>query len=71
VDQGAFSPLATIEAIAFSEQLSDPDKVRQIQAVLSEGEDTRRAAEAHLRQVQHHMQHGSEDADYYGTGCEF
>jgi TnpA family transposase len=65
VDQGAFSPLAAIEAIAFSEQLSDPDKVRQIQAVLSEGEDTRRAAEAHLRQVQHHMQRGSEDADYY------
>ena len=65
VDQGAFSPLAAIEAIAFSEQLSDPDKVRQIQAVLSEGEDTRRAAEAHLRQVQHHTQHGSEDADYY------
>jgi TnpA family transposase len=65
VSQGVFNPLTEIETIAFCEQLSDAEKVRHIQAVLSQGQEQRRAVEAHLKQVQQQSQGGIEDADYY------
>jgi hypothetical protein len=65
VSQGVFNPLAEIETIAFCEQLSDAEKMRHIQAVLSQGQEQRRAVEAHLKQVQQQSQGGIEDADYY------
>jgi TnpA family transposase len=65
VGQGVLSPLAEIEAIAFCEQLYDTEKVRHIQAVLSQGQDQRRTVAAHLEQAKQQAQDGIEDADYY------
>ena len=48
VDQGAVSPLQTIEAIAFNTALSDTEKVQHIQAVLTDGKAQRHAAQAQL-----------------------
>jgi TnpA family transposase len=65
VGQGIFSPLAEIEAIAFCEQLCDTEKVRHIQAVLSQGQEQRREVAAHLEQAKQQSQDGIEDVDYY------
>jgi len=65
VGQGVLSPLAAIEAIAFCVQLCDTEKVRHIQAVLSQGQEQRRAVAAHLEQAKQQSQDGIEDADYY------
>ena len=48
VDQGAFSPLTAIEAIAFSAALSDTEKVECIQEVLTDGSRQRGAAQEQL-----------------------
>lgn len=66
-EKGAFSPLAQIEALAFSEELSDAEKVSRIQAVLSEGQGQRHTAEAQLMQFKQKSQQGSVDADYYNV----
>lgn len=66
VDQGAFSPLAAIEALAFSLGLSDAEKVRRIQEVLTQGAAPRHAAQAHLVHLREHM-HATADAGYYAV----
>ena len=66
VDQGAFSPLTAIEAIVFSLGLSDAEKVRRIQEVLTQGAAPRHAAQAHLVHLREHM-HTTADAGYYAV----
>lgn len=44
MDQGVLNPLSTIEAIAFSNELSDTEKVQQIQDVLTDKNPQRNAA---------------------------
>jgi TnpA family transposase len=65
VSEGICNPLSEIEAIAFHEQLSDTEKVRHIQTVLSQGEEQRHTVESQLIQLQEQSQGSNEDADYY------
>jgi TnpA family transposase len=61
------NPLATIETIAFSAQLTDTEKVCHIQAVLSHDQEQRRTVASQLREV-HEQSHGTnEDAEYYAV----
>jgi len=66
VNEGLCNPLSEIEAIAFSEQLSDTEKVGSIQAILSQGQEQRRTVTSQLLEVQQQSQ-GNEDADYYAV----
>jgi hypothetical protein len=66
VSEGMGTPLSDIEAIAFNEQLSDAEKVGDIQAILSQGQEQRRTVESQLLEVQQRSQ-GNEDADYYAV----
>jgi hypothetical protein len=65
VSEGICNPLSKIEAIAFHEQLSDAEKVRYIQTVLSQAEEQRHTVESQLMQLQQQSQGSNEDADYY------
>jgi TnpA family transposase len=67
VDHGAISPLNAIEAIAFSGDLSDPEKVQRIQAVLTDRSPQRQTAQAHLHALQTQAQREAGDADYYAV----
>jgi hypothetical protein len=66
VSEGLGNPLSDIEAIAFSEQLSDTAKVGYIQAILSPGQEQRRTVTSQLLAVQQQSQ-GNEDAEYYAV----
>jgi len=63
VDQGAFSPLRTIEAIAFSHELSDTAKVQRIQHVLTDESPPRHAAQEQRISLQTQAQREADDAD--------
>ena len=65
IDSGAFVPLGLIESIAFSSQLSDPDKVRGIQEVLTAVKEKRHTAAEQLVDFKRQTQRLTEDADYY------
>jgi TnpA family transposase len=65
VDSGAFSPLKTIETIAFSEDLADNEKIQRIQEVLIARSPQRNAALEQLTAIKTQVQRESEDADYY------
>ena len=67
VDHGAISPLNAIEAIAFSGDLSDPEKVQRIQAVLTDRSPQRQTAQAHLHALQTQTQREAGDADDYAV----
>ena len=65
VDSGAFSPLKTIENIAFSEELSDNEKVKRIQDLLIARAPQRNAAFEQLTAIKTKAQRDAYDADYY------
>lgn len=65
VDQGAFSPLSAIETIAFSEALSDTEKVQRIQDLLTSRSSQRQAAEEQLVSFKAQTQRDVNDTDYY------
>jgi len=64
VTQGAVQPLAEIETIAFSPALSDDEKVRRIQDVLTRGTLQRTLVHEQLAYCTTHSQ-TAEDAGYY------
>ena len=61
------NPLAAIETIAFSEQLTDTEKVYHIQAILSQGQEQRRAIESQLLEVQQQSPETNEDIEYHAV----
>jgi TnpA family transposase len=65
MDQGVLNPLSTIEAIAFSSELSDTEKVQRIQDVLTDKSPQRNAAFEQMTAIKTQVQRESEDADYY------
>ncbi len=65
VDSGAFSPLKTIENIAFNEQLKDHEKVQRIQDVLIARAPQRNLALEQLTVIKTKAQREASDADYY------
>ena len=65
VDSGALEPLKAIEAIAFSEELSDHEKVQRIQDVLTDKSQKRHAAFEQLTAIKTQAQREAEEADYY------
>ncbi len=65
VDQGAVSPLSAIEAITFNPDLSDQEKVRQIQDIFSNGRSQRQAVQEQLEHFKARTQRMEDDADYY------
>jgi TnpA family transposase len=65
VDHGAFSPLNAIEAIAFSAEFSDTEKVQRIQEVLTDGSPQRHAAQEQPLSFQTQAQREADEADYY------
>jgi hypothetical protein len=65
VDSGAISPLNTIQTIAFSEQMSDTEKVERIQGVLTDNKTQREAACQKLSAIKKEAQQDGTDADYY------
>ena len=67
VTEGLCNPLVEIETIAFSEQLTDTEKVCHIQAVLSQGEERRHTVESQLLDVQQQSLGSNEDAEYYAV----
>jgi hypothetical protein len=67
VTEGLCNPLAEIETIAFSEQLTDTEQVCHIQAILVQGEERRHTVEAQLLDVQQQSQGSNEDAEYYAV----
>lgn len=64
VDQGAFSPLAEIEAIAFRSDLADAQKIQLIQELLTDRKEERTAAVENLDHFKEQA-HSPEDAVYY------
>jgi TnpA family transposase len=60
-------PLADIERIAFSTQLTDTEKVCHIQAVLSHDQEQRRTVASHLMEMHQQAQGTNEDAEYYAV----
>ncbi|MBI1928948.1 Tn3 family transposase [Candidatus Poribacteria bacterium] len=65
VDSGAISPLKAIEAIAFSDELSDTQKVERIQKVLTDKSPQRNAAFEQLTSLKMQVQREADDANYY------
>lgn len=65
VTTGLCNPLAAIETLAFSAQLTDTEKVCHIQAVLSQGEAQRHSVESHLLDVRQQSQESQADHAYY------
>lgn len=65
VDQGAFSPLSAIETIAFSDELSDTEKVQRIQNLLTSRSSQRQSAQKQLVSFKAQTQRDAHDADYY------
>jgi hypothetical protein len=61
------NPLAAIETIAFSAQLTDTEKVCHIQAILAQGQEQRRAIESQLLEVQHQSPETNEDIEYHAV----
>jgi len=61
----ALEPLKAIEAIAFSSELSDTEKVQSIQKVLTNGNPQRHEALEQLTVIKTQAQREAEDADYY------
>src|SRR5215470_10967632 len=61
------NPLAAIETIAFSEQLTDTEKVCHIQAILSQGQEQRRTMTSQLLEVQHQSPETNEDIEYHAV----
>jgi hypothetical protein len=65
VDSGALGPLKSIEAIVFSSELSDTEKVKRIQNVLTDKSQQRNAAVEQLTTVKRQVECEVRDADYY------
>ena len=65
IDQGARHPLSTIETIAFSQELSDTEKVKGIQEVLRIKSPQRNAAFEQLDSFKMQAQREANEADYY------
>ena len=61
------NPLAAIEMIAFSEQLTDTEKICHIQAILAHGQAQRHTLTSQLREVQQQVPEGNEDAEYHAV----
>jgi TnpA family transposase len=60
-------PLADIERIAFSTQLTDAEKVAHIQEVLSQDQEHRHTVVSHLGEIHHEAPETNEDAAYYAV----
>src|SRR5712692_9621504 len=60
-------PLADIERIAFSTQLTDTEKVCHIQDVLSHDQEQRHTVASHLLEMHQEAQETNEDAEYYAV----
>lgn len=67
VSERLSNPLAAIETIAFSAQLTDTEKVGHIQAILSHGQEQRRAVESQLLEVHHQSPETNEDVEYHAV----
>jgi hypothetical protein len=67
VDAGAVAPLKAIEAVVFSNELSDTQKVERIQEVLTDKSPQRKAAFEQLATFSIQVQHDADDADYYAV----
>jgi TnpA family transposase len=65
VDSGAITPMNAIETIAFSEAMSDTEKVERIQDVLTDNKTQRDAACQQLTAMKNQAQRDGTDADYY------
>jgi hypothetical protein len=65
VDSGALEPLKAIEAIAFSSELKDTEKVQSIQNVLTDGSPQRYEVWEQLTVIKTQAQREEDDADYY------
>jgi hypothetical protein len=65
VDSGAITPMKAIETIAFSEAMSDTEKVKSIQDVLTDNKTQRDAACQKLNDMKMQAQRDVTDADYY------
>ena len=61
----ALEPLKAIEAIAFSSELSDTEKVQSIQNVLTNGNPQRHEVWEQLTVIKTQAQREEDDADYY------
>jgi TnpA family transposase len=61
------TPLAAIETIAFSTQLTDTEKVTHIQAILSQDQTPRRLVEAQLLEGHQQSPDTNEDAAYHAV----
>lgn len=64
-DKGAFSPLNAIEAIVFDPSLSDPEKVQNIQHILTKGSSERDTAREQFVAFKAQTQRQVTNADYY------
>lgn len=60
-------PLAAIERIAFSTQLTDTEKVCHIQDILSHDQAQRHTVASHLVEIHQEAQETNEDAEYYAV----
>jgi len=67
MDQGVLNPLSTIEAIAFSNELSDTEKIQRIQDVLTDKSPQRNAAFEQVTAFKMQVQREVRDADYYAV----
>jgi hypothetical protein len=65
VDEGALTPLADIELIAFDAELEDSDKVQQIQAVFAAAQERRDSATENLDGLRRALEPHAADAEYY------
>ena len=65
VDEGAFTPLADIESIAFDGDLEDKIKVQRIQQVFAEAKDLRDRATEHLDGLRTQWEPHAADAEYF------
>jgi TnpA family transposase len=67
VSESIGNPLAAIETIAFSAQLTDTEKVCHIQAILAQGQEQRRTVASQLLEVQQQSPETNEDAAYHAV----
>jgi len=65
MDEGAFTPLAEIERIAFDGELEDSNKVEQIQDVFSRTGERRYSATENLDGLRTQLEPHAADAEYY------